>query len=523
MSDINEKLELANANIPKVYAAGVYAGGVGDLSNYVQFTDIASDTKAGVVKVAADSGITVEDDGGICIKMATDSEITDRTEPCHPIVPSNLNEAVKAALTDDNAISDMTDEEKAKARDVIGAMGDEYTARVYDSDTGEMVDKTAKLSAQEIYDDGLLDFVETDTGQDICGFKPRAFCVISKRGNGDAKSTITYLDGYTAAEALGERVVLIPEEAPGYSNEVRKAKLKRISDTSVEESGDVKPVYNPEMSIYSAEVVDEKLDGKLDNFIVVDEETGETETFTSKDLIDGIDSMLDSIFDDESGLGSKADKHTYGGGFEGGEGAACSNENNNKFGKGGAIGYKARANDGFSGGKEATAVQTDESGRVTSVVDAIQLGTGNNPNEKTLQVYDYTMMNADGSIPMDRLPSLLGHGIKSISWAEGETATLERGCAYFIKSNNTNKTLTVYDGSGSTRNDAGGDALPSAKWMFIILSDNIRDTQNRTGYNDMMIAPTTLSITDKTFVCFEENADVCVKCDASFYGWKMKM
>ena len=66
---------------------------------------------------------------------------------------------------------------------------------------------------------------------------------------------------------------------------------------------------------------------------------------------------------------------------------------------GGAVGSSAIAGDGFAGGKNA---QTMDYGK-SEPVDAIQLGTGINSNPKTLQVYDYILMNADGSIPNERL------------------------------------------------------------------------------------------------------------------------
>lgn len=66
---------------------------------------------------------------------------------------------------------------------------------------------------------------------------------------------------------------------------------------------------------------------------------------------------------------------------------------------GGAVGSSAIAGDGFAGGKNA---QTMDYGK-SEPVDAIQLGTGINSNPKTLQVYNYTLMNADGSIPDERL------------------------------------------------------------------------------------------------------------------------
>ena len=69
---------------------------------------------------------------------------------------------------------------------------------------------------------------------------------------------------------------------------------------------------------------------------------------------------------------------------------------------GGAVGCGARTSDGFAGGYNARTV-SDES---TIEIDAIQLGTGTNSKPKTMQVYDYTMMDADGTVPEERLADL---------------------------------------------------------------------------------------------------------------------
>ena len=77
--------------------------------------------------------------------------------------------------------------------------------------------------------------------------------------------------------------------------------------------------------------------------------------------------------------------------------------------KGGAIGSGAVTGDGFAGGNDAETVDANR-----NRIDAIQLGTGKNQNPKTLQVYDYQLMNANGYIPSDRLAikfdSYLGNG-----------------------------------------------------------------------------------------------------------------
>ena len=66
---------------------------------------------------------------------------------------------------------------------------------------------------------------------------------------------------------------------------------------------------------------------------------------------------------------------------------------------GGAVGNGAESWDGFAGGKDA------KTKIGSSTIDAIQLGAGTNPNVKTLQIYDYQLMDADGHIPNDRIPT----------------------------------------------------------------------------------------------------------------------
>lgn len=65
---------------------------------------------------------------------------------------------------------------------------------------------------------------------------------------------------------------------------------------------------------------------------------------------------------------------------------------------GGAIGSGAKTSYGFAGGKDAKTIDSDGFG-----IDAIQLGTGTNNTVRSLQVYNYTLMNPDGSIPAERL------------------------------------------------------------------------------------------------------------------------
>ena len=126
----------------------------------------------------------------------------------------------------------------------------------------------------------------------------------------------------------------------------------------------------------------------------------------------------------------KADKQTENGGFEGGDtassfgsgaaigfaatesggGAALGEYSTENAGGGavgssatvtdggGAVGCNAATSSGFAGGKDAKTQKSP-----IENIDAIQLGTGTNSTPKSLQVYNYQLMGADGNIPLERL------------------------------------------------------------------------------------------------------------------------
>lgn len=71
-----------------------------------------------------------------------------------------------------------------------------------------------------------------------------------------------------------------------------------------------------------------------------------------------------------------------------------------KASSGGAVGDGAKTGDGFAGGYHAKTVNASG-----AAIDAIQLGTGKNPNPETLQIYDYQLLDALGKIPTDRIPT----------------------------------------------------------------------------------------------------------------------
>ena len=81
----------------------------------------ATDTKQGLVMVNGENGIGVNtEDGSLYIKSATEAEINDKTHSYNPIVPNNLNYAVKAGLIN-NSIT-LTEAEKTSALNWIGAI-----------------------------------------------------------------------------------------------------------------------------------------------------------------------------------------------------------------------------------------------------------------------------------------------------------------------------------------------------------------------------------------------------------------
>lgn len=111
---------------------------------------------------------------------------------------------------------------------------------------------------------------------------------------------------------------------------------------------------------------------------------------SAKPINDIADAVIELEENMNDGLVKKADKQNSSGGFEGGNKSSAT--------KGGAIGNGTITGDGFAGGNGAKTIDTNE-----NPIDAIQLGTGTNSTPKSLQVYNYQLMGADGNIPLERL------------------------------------------------------------------------------------------------------------------------
>ena len=97
---------------------------------------------------------------------------------------------------------------------------------------------------------------------------------------------------------------------------------------------------------------------------------------------------------------------------------------NAKAGSGGAVGRGAVTSSGFAGGSSAKTQTT-----TGTAIDAIQLGTGTNSTAKTLQVYNYQLMGANGKIPAERLPDNIGGGAGEITSQGGFCAGTDANTA----------------------------------------------------------------------------------------------
>ena len=97
------------------------------LLEYVKKTDYASADGAGIVQIDIKRGIgIVPADHKLYVNTLTTTDISNRTDTIGVLTMALLNHAVKAALTDDKRITDMTESEKINARGVIGAESKPY-------------------------------------------------------------------------------------------------------------------------------------------------------------------------------------------------------------------------------------------------------------------------------------------------------------------------------------------------------------------------------------------------------------
>ncbi len=170
-------------------------------------------------------------------------------------------------------------------------------------------------------------------------------------------------------------------------------------------------------------------------------------------------------------LRGKVDKKTANGGFAGGEETSA--------GTGGAVGKGAATSSGFAGGEGARAAVIissipafgpGEEEETVSGIDAIQLGTGTNSTEKTLQIYDHQLLDAVGHIPVERLQNekggfAAGAEAKTVDYNGKPLDAIQLGTG----TNGATKTLKVYD--FQLMNSSGKipeDRLPRKRTAIIV-------------------------------------------------------
>ncbi len=135
-AEIVSKTEESLSRIPEVTQlqedVASLSGNIGDLSN------LETSDKSTLVNAINEAARTGGDSGGVTnVQAATEEEISNRSSDSSVIVPSNLDYAVKAAMTDGKGPA-WTEEEKAAARDRIGI--DAYTKEEIDAMITAMLD-----------------------------------------------------------------------------------------------------------------------------------------------------------------------------------------------------------------------------------------------------------------------------------------------------------------------------------------------------------------------------------------------
>lgn len=180
------------------------------------------------------------------------------------------------------------------------------------------------------------------------------------------------------------------------------------------------------------------------------------------------DSAALSLKADKIALEAKADK-SYNSGFIGGTGAKLNGAGGTATGQnaqassGAAAGQNAQASEGVAAGKNAYASHGASLGRDTKTlhgvaagdgaqtvdddgnpITAIQLGGGTNTEPNTAKFFDYTVMNADGTIPRERIPMSINRYDVSALPSKSQTYDFSDGVSKFVASNRSS--VEVQDG-----------------------------------------------------------------------------
>ena len=124
--------------------------------DYVKFTDIADTSKAGVVTLnrAGQYGIGWNENTGLFLASATNNEISLKANANKAISPINLDYATKIGLTTNTL--EWSDEEKASARNLIGAISAEDSPVWVEGGTTAGRIKTSQTYGIKVVSNGLI-------------------------------------------------------------------------------------------------------------------------------------------------------------------------------------------------------------------------------------------------------------------------------------------------------------------------------------------------------------------------------
>lgn len=119
-SGVDIKLKVGASTVTSVNGmTGDVVIEIPSLEGYVKNTDYATDTVGGIVKIHSNYfGLALNSSKQLYIYKALDSDIANKTTHYRPIVPANLDLAVKTGVTT-NTI-ELTEDEKANAKNWLG-------------------------------------------------------------------------------------------------------------------------------------------------------------------------------------------------------------------------------------------------------------------------------------------------------------------------------------------------------------------------------------------------------------------
>jgi len=178
--------------------------------------------------------------------------------------------------------------------------------------------------------------------------------------------------------------------------------------------------------------------------------------------------------------------------------------------RGGAVGDGAKAQNGFAGGKGAIC----GSDSTHFDVDCIQLGTGLNSTEKTLQVYNYLLLDAEGQIPATRMQT----AVDDIEDIQNQIDEIENTSAQLYVVSDLPSTTAEYDFS---------DGVSKFVTSYRTACSVVEDTDNGGYYQKITNSGNSNTYRTAVFDCSDifANADTAtVEFDAKFASrWHLSL